>query len=89
MEDQPSLSDAVLTAISDWFTKAGSPGIVTGFALAMERVREDGNPGITVVTPDDQSPARTLGLVGWAEEHTRDEIRYVLNADLFVGEDED
>lgn len=78
-DETPTLSDAVFATISDWFTAAGRPGIVTSFVLVTERLREDGHAGLTVVTPHDQTPARTLGLVGWADEEVRDEIRYIIN----------
>lgn len=90
MSEQPSLADVVDAALGEYFAKSDMPGIVTAFTLVIERVRADGNTGITVVSPDQQSPSRTLGLVGWADEHTRDEIRYTLNAPyLIAGDPED
>lgn len=89
MNEQPSLAEVVDRAIADYFANSEMPGIVTAFALVIERVRGDGNPGLTTVTPWDQTPARTLGLLGWAEEETRDEIRYIINAPFMASEDEE
>lgn len=68
MSEQPSLANVVDSAIVEHFTNSEMPGIVTAFTLVIERVRGDGHTGVTVVTPDDQSPSRTLGLIGWADE---------------------
>lgn len=49
--------------------------MVTGFVLAVEGFESDGAQGATVIHPESQPTYRTLGLLGWADEWVRDDVR--------------
>lgn len=83
MEENPTLSEAVFAAISDWL---GDTGLATGFILAVPTMDSDGGSSVRVVMPDQQPYHVSLGLSGFLEEWVRDDIRTAFLADL-PGED--
>lgn len=72
MDENPTLSEAVFSAISNWL---GEDGLATGFLLVFPTVDADGSFTTVVCKPDDQPPPTSLGLIGFAEEFIRDDIR--------------
>lgn len=84
MEENPTLSEAVFNAISDWL---GADALATGFLLVVPTVDADGGNSLRVVTPDTQPFHISLGLVAFAEEFIRDDVRTAFMAD-FEGEGE-
>lgn len=76
MDDGTSFSDQILEAVSAALSAVmdGSV-IVTGFVLAAEFISGEGDVELTVTHPSEQSTARTLGLVGFADEWIRDDMR--------------
>lgn len=72
MDENPTLSEAVFNAISDWL---GDSAMATGFLLVVPTVDADGGNSLRTVTPDTQPYHVSLGLVGFAEEYIRDDIR--------------
>lgn len=74
MDENPTLSEAVISAISNWL---GNASLATGFLLVIPTVDADGTFSTFVVKPDDQPPPTSLGLIGFADEFIRDDIRRV------------
>lgn len=72
MDENPTLSEAVFSSISDWL---GDSGLATGFLLVVPTVDADGGNSLRVCTPDTQPFHTSLGLVAFAEEYIRDDIR--------------
>lgn len=79
MDENPTLSEAVFAAISDWL---GDAGLATGFLLAVPTIDADGSSSLRVVTPEQQPYHVSLGLTGFAEEFIRDDIRTAFLADF-------
>lgn len=57
-----TIDHAVGTALADWLSQHGG-GFVTGWALAVEFVDNDGDRGWVVAQDEAQTPAHTLGLL--------------------------
>jgi hypothetical protein len=79
VDENPTLSEAVFAAVSDWL---GNDGLATGFLLVVPTMDSDGTQSLRVCTPDTQPYHTSLGLVGFAEEFIRDDIRTAFLADL-------
>ena len=78
MDENPTLSAAVFNAISEWL---GNDSLLTGFMLVTSELGSEGVQNIRVCSPDTQPYHTSLGLIGFAEEYVRDDIRTA-----FVGE---
>jgi hypothetical protein len=83
VDENPTLSEAVFSAISNWL---GDDGLATGFFLVVPTMDSDGGSSVRVVAPDQQPYHVSLGLLGFAEEYVRDDIRTAFLAD-FGGDD--
>lgn len=79
MEENPTLSEAVFNAISNWL---GNDAMLTGFILITSELGSDGGQQLRCVTPETQPFHNSLGLVGYAEEFIRDDIRTAFLADF-------
>lgn len=69
------ISDSVLSALSDSISAEDNPGMVNAFVLVYETLREDGSVTMGVAYPDEQTLARSLGLIGYGEEWVRDDLQ--------------
>lgn len=72
MDENPTLSEAVFNAVSEWL---GSDALATGFLLVVPTVDADGSNSLRLSAPDTQPFHVSLGLIGYAEEYIRDDIR--------------
>lgn len=79
MDENPTLGEAVFNAISDWL---GSDAMLTGYILITSELGSDGAQNLRVSFPDTQPFHNSLGLVGYAEEYIRDDIRTAFLADF-------
>ena len=85
MEENPTLSEAVFDSISEWL---GTDALATGFLLVVPTMDADGGSSIRVCVPDTQPYHSSLGLVGFAEEYIRDDIRTQFMASYVDGDDD-
>lgn len=72
MDENPTLGEAVFDSISEWL---GTDALATGFLLVVPTIESDGPVCIRVVTPETQPYHVSLGLVEFAGEYIRDDIR--------------
>lgn len=79
MDENPTLSEAVFSSISDWL---GNDGLATGFLLVVPTMDSDGSSSLRVCVPETQPYHTSLGLCGFAEEYIRDDIRTAFLADF-------
>lgn len=88
MSENLSMTDRIYDAISKDLADFEVAGIPTSFLLVGTFVAEDGVSRTFVVTAEGQDSSRSLGLVGYAEEWIRDDIRAAMAADFCCDEDE-
>lgn len=79
MDENPTLGETVFNAIADWL---GNESMLTGFLLVTSELGSDGGQNIRVIQPDTQPYHTSLGMVGFAEEYVRDDIRTAFLADF-------
>lgn len=79
MDENPTLSEAVFSAISNWL---GDDALATGFFLMVPTMDADGGQSVRVCAPDTQPFHISLGLIAFAEEYVRDDIRTAFLADF-------
>ena len=82
-EDGRADQVAGVVSQAEWLASNGG-GMVTGFALCVDFIDEDGDRGWATAHSDGQAPAHTLGLLRF---HTIDAERQV--RDYFHRNDED
>lgn len=75
MSEEISLASAISSAVSEYFGSAEDSSMVTGFIIAVSTIDTDGQQGIGVAYPETQGFHQSLGLLGFAEEYIRDDIR--------------
>lgn len=86
MSETP-ITDAVLNSLSDSLqTQPGKP-MPTAFLCVVSTVNEDGEAGIFVLRPEQQSTITSLGFVHYLDEWFRDDVRYQIT-ELCGHEDE-
>jgi hypothetical protein len=71
VDENPTLSEAVFNAISDWL---GDSGMATGFLLIVPTINSKGGSDIRVAYPDEQPFHVSLGLAVIADESLRTEF---------------
>lgn len=69
------VAGVVAQALSEWLASNGG-GMVTGFAICVDFIDEDGDRGWATAHAENQPPATTLGLLRF---HTIDAERQVLD----------
>lgn len=77
MDESPTLSDVVESAVRAFLSTESVPAVLTGFVLVAEVAWADaeGTVSLSVTGSDDQALNRTLGLLSYGEEWVRDDIR--------------
>lgn len=75
MDENPTLSEAVFDAISDHFAREGNGDMVTGFLVVATGLHESGTGFTRIVMPAGQTTPLALGLVAFADESIRDDLR--------------
>lgn len=73
-EKKADLSEIATATISD-FLSGDNAAILTAFVLVTEAVDADGDTVTRMTYLDGQTPQRSAGLVAWADEWTRDDMR--------------
>lgn len=80
MDENPTLSEAVFSAIAEWLGDSGMP---TGFIAVVPTMDSDGSSSLRVLQPDNQPYHTSLGLIEFAGEYVRDDIRTAFLAEPF------
>lgn len=75
--DEISLADVIADAVSDYLAGRDRPAMLNGFVFACSTVDTDGGANLQFSYPETQPYHQSLGLVGFAEEYVRDDIREV------------
>lgn len=85
MSETP-IADSVLGAITEVFQAREEKGLPTAFVSVIALLQEDGTHALSILSPTSQPTHVSMGMIAYAEEWFRDDVRFQINA-LVEGED--
>lgn len=89
MDENPTLSEAVFDSISAHLALEGNGDLVTGYVVVLTGLTQSGNGFTRITMPAGQSTPTSLGLVAFADESIRDDLRQEFLAPYLSDEDDD
>ena len=89
MDENPTLSEAVFNAISSHLALEGNGDLVTGYVVVVNGLTQNGGGFTRITMPAGQSTPTSLGLVAFADESIRDDLRQEFLAPYLSDEDDE
>lgn len=81
MSEEISLADVITEAVSAYLAEADEPAMLNGFVFACSALDAEGGTNLRIANPLSQGYHETLGMIGFAEECVRYDIRDALAED--------
>ena len=70
------LADSVMGALADALQEQDNKPVPTAFIMVASILLDDGSQSLCVLAPEGQGTHASLGLVTYADEWFRDDVRY-------------